>query len=184
MREIGGYFELEQLIHKEYYPNLIALSHARNSLLYVLKARKIRKLYIPFFLCNSVSDLCNREGYRYEYYHIDKNFMPVFEADLQPGEYLYVVNYYGQIDEQKAKLLHCRYGNVIFDNVQAFFQQPVAGMDTIYSCRKFFGVPDGAYLATDAKLDEPLPADTSKDRMEHVLGRFEGAASDYYAVFQ
>ena len=40
MTEIGGYFELDDLIHKEYYPDLIALNTCRNALLYVIKAKK------------------------------------------------------------------------------------------------------------------------------------------------
>ena len=58
------------------------------------------------------------------------------------------------------------------------------GIDTIYSCRKFFGVPDGGYLATDAVLEEELRLDVSKDRMRHILGRFEGSASDYHGDFK
>jgi hypothetical protein len=94
------------------------------------------------------------------------------------------VNYYGQLSD--ARILACKqtYGNVIVDNVQAFFAKPIPGVDTLYSCRKFFGVPDGAYLATDAPALD-LAQDVSKDRMKHVLGRFEGtSASDYYGDFK
>lgn len=184
MKEIGGYFGLEQLIKKEYYPNLIALNNARNSLLYIVKAKKINKIYIPYFLCDSISKLCNREGIPYEYYSIDEKFLPVFEKKLNSDEYIYIVNFYGQIDNEQIKSLQEKYGNLIFDNVQAFFQKPIKGIDTIYSCRKFFGVPDGAYLATDKILSEALETDCSKDRMRHILGRFEGNASDYYADFK
>ena len=184
MKEIGGYFGLEKVIGREYHANLLALNNARNALLYLLKARNIKKLYIPYFLCDSVSKLCDREGYRYEYYFIGADFLPIFEKSLQTDEYLYVVNYYGQLSNQTVEMLRRKYGNIIFDNVQAFFQKPVDGVDTIYSCRKFFGVPDGAYLATTARLQEELPVDVSKDRMKHILGRFEGSASDYYADFK
>jgi len=184
MKEIGGYFGLEPLISREYYPDLIALNNARNALVYLLKARSIRKLYIPYFLCDSVSKVCDREGCPYEYYHIGRDFLPVFEKTPADGEFLYVVNFYGQISDEKITELKRLYKNVIFDNVQAFFQRPVAGIDTVYSCRKFFGVPDGGYLSSDARLDELIPKDTSKDRMKHILGRFEGSAGEYYADFK
>ena len=48
--------------------------------------------------------------------------------------------------------------NVIIDNVQAYFQRPIEGFDTLYSCRKYFGVPDGAVLYTDLEI-EPLEKD-------------------------
>lgn len=185
MKEIGGYFGLEPLISKEYYPDLVAVNNARNGLLYLLKARKIKKLFIPYFLCDSVSGVCDREGYSYEYYNITPELLPDFDKALAEGEYLYVVNYYGQLDNDKARSLKNQFGNIIFDNVQAFFQKPIAGVDTLYSCRKFFGVPDGGYVSTNATWEGTLPTDVSMDRMKHVLGRFEGErASDYYSDFK
>jgi hypothetical protein len=71
MKEIGGYFGLEQLVSNEYYKDLILLNNGRNALLYLLKARNIKKLYIPYYLCNTVSDMCIRNGYKFEYYKID-----------------------------------------------------------------------------------------------------------------
>ena len=83
MREIGGYFGFEELIHREYYPNLSALNTARSALLYVIKARGIKKLYIPYYLCSSVSDMLDREGCEYEFYHVGKNFVPEFSNYTQ-----------------------------------------------------------------------------------------------------
>ena len=45
-------------------------------------------------------------------------------------------------------------------------------------------MPDGAYLSTDKFLAEKLEFDVSKDRVKHILGRYEGRASDYYNYFQ
>lgn len=184
MKEIGGYFGLESFFGKEYHEDLLALNNGRNGLLYLLKARKIRKIYLPWFLCDSVSGLCERYGYEYECYSIGRDFLPEFHKELESDEYLYVVNFYGQLSNEIALQLKERYRNIIFDNIQAFFQKPVEGIDTIYSCRKFFGVPDGGYLATSAVLDEELPVDISRERMNHILGRFEGRASDFYGDFK
>ena len=184
MKEIGGYFGLEYFSGKEYHEGLVAVNSGRHALLYLLKARQIKKLYLPYFLCDSVSNLCDRYGFSYEYYKIDRNFMPVFDGKLEGGEYLYAVNFYGQLSNDRIRQLKERYGNIIVDNVHAFFQRPVPGIDTIYSCRKFFGVPDGGYLATDVILEEEIPLDVSKDRMKHILGRFEGCASAYHGDFR
>ena len=183
-REIGGYFALEQFKNREYYADLLALNTARNALLYLLKAKKITKLYIPRFLCDSVSRLLEKENYAYEYYAIDAKFLPIFQAQLSATEYIYVINYFGQLTNKRIAQLQKKHKNIIVDNVQAFFQKPLKGVDTIYSCRKFFGVADGAYLSTDATLNEKLPFDVSKDRTSHLLGRFEGNASEYYFAFK
>lgn len=184
MREIGGYFQLDQLIDKPYHENLVELNTGRNALLYLVKAKKINKIYLPYFLCNSVSDLLIKQGIKFEYYHIGKNFSPIFEEKLKKDEYLYIVNYYGQITEDVINKFKRAYKNIILDNTQSFFQKPISGVDAIYSCRKYFGVPDGAYLSTNAYLDEILEEDQSSSRMKHILGRFEGQASDYYNDFK
>ena len=185
MREIGGYLGLESFPGKEYYSDLIAVNSGRNALLYLLKARKIRKLYLPQYLCESVSLLCRREGYDYSLYHIDKKFRPVFDQTLKDGEYLYVVNSFGQLDQDTILELKAKHNQIIVDNVQAFFQRPLPGVDTVYSCRKFFGVPDGGYVATDACIAEDLRQDVSRKRMGHILGRFdEDCASMFYEDFR
>lgn len=177
--EIGGYFGLEEFTGTEYYPDLVALNTGRNALAYLIRTKRIMKLYIPTYLCDSIYKLCEREGCVYEFYEIREDFQPIFNKTLGINEWLYVVNYYGQVTNEVE--LKEKYDRIIFDNVQAFFQIPVDGIDTIYSCRKFFGVPDGAYLATDKRIE--LPVDTSKNRMTHILGRFEGTASEYYRDF-
>mgnify|MGYP000882286192 CR=1 FL=1 len=184
MKEIGGYFGLEQLVNNEYHRDLIALNTGRNALLYVLKAKDIQKLYIPYYLCHSVSYMLEKHKFNYTYYHIDADFNPLFDIRLDDHDYLYIVNYYGQLTNEVVTSLKQKYERIIIDNAQAFFQKPVVGIDTIYSCRKFFGVPDGAYLSSNSILDEELEVDISKDRMTHILGRFEGTASDYYSKFQ
>lgn len=182
MKEIGGYFGLERLVNRPYYPELIAVNSGRGALLYILRAKGVKKLWIPRFLCGSVRRMCLDERYSYEEYPIGADFLPHFDGVLGRDEYLYVVNYYGQIGPEKVLTLKERYGNLILDNVQAFFQRPVEGVDTVYSCRKFFGVPDGGYVSADATLSEPLTRDVSMDRMRHILGRFEGpSASEYHA---
>ncbi|MDP3387169.1 MAG: hypothetical protein Q8S24_08040, partial [Eubacteriales bacterium] len=184
MKEIGGYFGLDQFISKPYHNNMIELNTGRNALIYVVKSKKIKKVYLPFFLCDSVTKILDKHIVEYEYYHIDKKFMPVFNKTLKDEEYLYVVNYYGQINDDQIMVLKEKYHYIIVDNTQAFFQKPISGIDTIYSCRKFFGVPDGSYLSTNSILAEELDEDKSSTRMDHILGRFEGQASDFYNDFQ
>lgn len=168
----------------EHYPELKKLNTARNALIYLCRARNIKKIYLPYFLCDSVSAACEAAGVAYEQYSIRADFTPDFSQNLSDGQWLYIVNYYGQISNERITALKKQHQNIIVDNVQAFFQQPVDGVDTIYSCRKFFGVPDGAYLSTSAELPIALEIDKSAARMRHILGRYEGSASDYYADFK
>lgn len=184
MKEIGGYFGLEQLISNEYYKELIPLNSGRNALLYFLKVKYIKKIYIPYYLCDSVSDMLKRNDYDFEYYKIDSHFMPIFDKGLAKDEYLYIVNYFGQLSDDRIINLKQQYDRIIIDNTQAFFQKPIKDIDTLYTCRKIFGVPDGAYLYMASKINLSLEIDISKLRMTHILGRYEGKALEYYNDFQ
>ena len=55
---------------------------------------------------------------------------------------------------------------------------------TIYTCRKFFGVPDGALMYTDTTLARSLVQDKSFNRMNFLLGRFERNASEFYNEYK
>lgn len=182
MKEIGGYIELDRYHKSMLHEGAIALNCARNALAYLLEARNIKKLYIPKFLCDSVFKVCQKVGTAVKLYSIDTDFLPkdiVLEAD----EWLYIVNFYGQLQNGQILELKEKYDRIIVDNVQAYFQMPVPGIDTIYTCRKFFGVADGAFLYTDAVYKEELPLDESFERMHYLLGRFERSASEFYGEY-
>lgn len=184
MKEIGGYFGLEKLVSNEYHKNLIALNSGRNALLYLLKYKNIKKLYIPYYICDSVTDILKENGYEMEKYYIDSSFIPKFNKSLEENEYLYIVNYFGQLSDTTIIALKEHYKNIIMDYTHAFFQKPIKEIDTLYTCRKFFGVPDGAYLSTSTIIDDNIEIDISQNRMSHILGRYECSASEYYPDFQ
>lgn len=182
MQEFGGYIELDRYSLPLLHDGAIALNCARNALAYLIKARQIKRILIPKFLCDSVQKVCEREGVQVKYYSINKDFLPV-DVLLEPDEYLYIVNFYGQISNELLGEFVDKYQRVIVDNVQAYFQAPIPGVDTIYTCRKFFGVADGAFLYTDASLNYELETDESFDRMRFLLGRFERTASEFYSEY-
>ena len=184
MNEIGGYFELEEFHGKEYYDGLIALNNARSALHYIIEARNYKRIYIPYYLCGSIAKKLEKINVEYSFYHVNSNMIPELNKEIDDDEVVYIVNYYGQIDNNKIKNLKDKYKNLIVDDVQAFFQRPLPGTDTFYSCRKFFGVPDGAYLSIDKKIDRELSEDKSIMRMSHLLGRYENSASAFYEDFR
>lgn len=183
MKEIGGYIELETFNGNMLHDGAVALNCGRGALEYICKVKNIKKLYIPYFLCSSVPDLCDRISVEYEYYHIDKSFQPVFNKILNTGEWLYVVNFYGQIDNLTLGEWKHKYNNIIVDNTQSYYQMPVEGVDTLYTCRKYFGVADGAFLYTNKFMERELDVDESYDRMRFLLGRYERSANEFYSEY-
>lgn len=142
--------------------------------------QKIKKLYLPYFLCSSVSNLCEKIGVSYSGYHINKNFEPIFQQNLGDNEWLYIVNFYGQLDNIYLSKLKQKYDRIIVDNAQSYYQLPANNVGTLYTCRKYFGVSDGAFLYTNKKIDEELLMDESFERMRYLLGRYERSANEFY----
>jgi len=182
-REYGGYIEFEQYSGTLIHDDATALNCGRNCLAYLIEKRKIKKIYLPYFLCASVSDVCLKYGIDIEYYHVNNDLLPEFNKCLEMDEYLYVVNYYGQISNEQINEFKNLHRNLIVDNVQAYFQMPVPRTDTIYSCRKFFGVADGAFLYTEANVEGGLPVDESYKNMGFLMGRYERCAEEFYGGY-
>lgn len=180
--EIGGYIEFTQFNGSIFHDDAIALNSGRNCLAYLIESRNIKRIAIPKFLCDSVSDICKKYNLDIRYYSIGKDFLPQI-LQHEDGEWIYLVNYYGQIDNNQIVKFKQKYENIIVDNVQAFFQMPLGDTDTIYTCRKFFGVPDGAFLYTDKKLNCDLENDVSMNRISHLLGRLEENANKHYSEY-
>lgn len=96
--------------------------------------------------------------------------------------YLYC-NYFGLMDEY-VKIVTDRYApNIIIDNTQAFFSRPLPEIDTFYTCRKFFGVADGAYLYTNKEADFDIPQDYSSSRMLFLLDRLDKSAEEAFSDY-
>ena len=182
MKEIGGYIEFEHYHNPFLHEGAIALNCGRNCLDYLIQAKKIKKILLPYFLCDSVKDKCLKKGLEIQYYHIDTHFLPTIDK-IEKDAWLYVVNFYGQLSSKNIIELKERFQNIIVDNAQAYFDLPIDGTDTIYTCRKFFGVADGAFLYTDKTIEIELPVDESFDRMHFLLGRFERTASEFYTEY-
>ena len=182
---IGGYFELELRKGEHYHKNALRLNTARNCFEYILRARKYTKVYIPYYTCEVMLEPLKKCNVDYVFYHINEQLEPIEETyQLQPTEAFLYTNYYG-LKQCCVERLAEQYGKqLIVDNAQAFFAEPLEGIDTFYSARKFFGVADGAYLYTDAQLDMELEQDQSYQRMAHLLMRADIGAEAGYSEFR
>ena len=178
MREIGGYLELERNTGSLLHDGALPLGSGRAALRYLIEQRGIRKLALPDHLCDVVTQVCRECGVETRVYPVGEDLRPVPPA-IEADEWLYLVNYYGQLTREELTALHARYPRLIVDNAQAYFDLPLPGVDTLYTCRKFLGVPDGGFLYTDAPVRE-LEEDRSLSRMRFVLGRFEQDAGSFY----
>lgn len=179
--EYGGYIEFERFYGVEYHREAYRFNTARHALRYVLSKRKIKEIYLPQYLCPVIITACILEDVIVHFYNVREDLHPD-DTDIPQNAWFYFINYYGQFDNGKIEEILQRHPNMIVDNVQAFFQKNIPGVDTIYTCRKFFGVPDGAYLYTNLNdiSYHSLPQDESRTRVEYLIGRLEQNASAFY----
>jgi hypothetical protein len=184
---IGGYFELEltqsgQRLHLD----AACFQSGRAAFLALLRAAKPERVWMPHYLCDSMYAPLRAAGVSVERYSLNERFEIDGEPDLCEGDWLYYVNYFGLCESQASAIMR-RFGagRVVLDNCQAFFSAPRACAATIYSPRKFFGVPDGGLLISTSAVAIPTTVDeTSKQRSGYLIERLAESAEAGYTSYQ
>ncbi len=184
---IGGYFELE-LPERCSFPHDdgMLLNSGMNALEYVLLALgNASHVWVPYYTCDVVLEPMQKLGVPYTFYPINRNLELDKMPSLQDGEYLIYTNYFGVKDEYVSKLAIFYGSHLIVDNAQAWFAKPIEGVHTIYSPRKYVGVPDGGVAYCVKHIDKnTLEQDVSYERCSHLLKRLDLDPSEGYADFR
>jgi hypothetical protein len=184
--EIGGYFGLDLPDFGDPFPDpFIKFQSGRSALRAVLECAGIKRIMLPAYICDSVIQTVIDTGVVVETYRLDDSLYPKGLPDLFPKKcaFLYV-NYFGLCEANVSRLLRNIPSNqLIIDNTHALFERPVNALATIYSPRKFVGVPDGGLLVTSGlEIKVPEHEDTdSLGRMRPLLLRMAYTAQDGYS---
>ncbi|MCR5100409.1 MAG: hypothetical protein K6B41_03535 [Butyrivibrio sp.] len=184
MKEYGGYIELEYFNGNILHSDGTFLNSGRSCIAYLLESMKLKRVYLPFFICDSVINVFKRYEIDIVFYNINLDLQPMFENDINDDECFYLVNLYGQLSNETIREYSKKIKNIIVDNTQDYFANPVEGVNTFYICRKYFGVPDGAILFTNLENSSQYTRDIVGDRMRFLIGRFEENASEYYEGYK
>ena len=115
------------------------------------------------------------------FYKIGRDLLPV-DLKADGNSAVLLVNYFGFLTDQ-VTVLAARFQRVIIDNAHAFYVPPVMreGIMNIYSCRKFFGVCDGALLIGKGICRQSLETDSSWRRATHLIKCYETGTNGAYA---
>lgn len=184
MNPIGGYFELEMPFRKQlFHPNAFAVNFGRAGLELILRSRCYDKVWLPEYICPVVFALMNQLEIPWQTYSVDSNLEPTAPHRVSAREAFLYVNYFG-IKDDCCRRLECEVDNLILDLTQAFFYKPGVGVDGFNSARKFFGVPDGAFVFGDGLNDASLPESTSWEGCEALLRRLDNDLVGGYCAFQ
>ncbi|MFN8673296.1 MAG: hypothetical protein U0457_14590 [Candidatus Sericytochromatia bacterium] len=153
MKEIGGFFGLE--INKKnfnYHSRAIPLSYGRSSLNLLIKLLNIKKIFIPFYCCNSVISVLEENNIEYVFYSINYKLEIENEIILKDYEFILYINYFSLKKDYINQISNFYRNKLIVDNTQDFFSKGYKYSFSFNSARKFFGVPDGSYLYFPNKL--------------------------------
>lgn len=166
--EYGGYFPLEMRDAQEWFhegeANIRRYNCGRTAIYAAAKAMammyQVKKIYVPYYICSTAVHAIEQAGIEVERFFLNEELepkTPIPSDDDRAG--MLAVNYFGLKDNfiRKASQKYCR---MILDCTQAFFFPPIMkqGISNIYSCRKFIGVPDGAYLIGEDTCAEQFKA--------------------------
>ncbi len=183
---IGGYFGLELREGREFHQDALRLNLARNALALLIEKYNVKRIFLPLYTCSVVWEAAKTAGCAYELYGLNRDLYPDFEFKaMKPGDWFLFTNYFGLCDAHLDRIRE-QCDRVIVDNSQAFFAKPLPGVPTFYSARKFFGVPDGAYLYVGSQTMEEthLTASRAISRAGHLLMRAEGSVEEGYSEFK
>lgn len=176
-KEMGSFIEMQFPSQREYYKgtkNIARLNSGRAAICHALRITGCKAIWLPWYQCDSVGNFLERNNVYIKLYYIDENFQPIDIRQAKEDAVL-LVNYYGIMSRSRMEALAASYRNVILDNSQAFFAQPIKTCLNVYSARKFAGVPDGAYVIganAEMYMDE-YPQGYSSDTSQFLLERIE-----------
>ena len=179
--EIGSFIELQWPQRLEFYSGdesrgmeIARLNSGKAALFHAFRVTACQAIWLPVYLCDCVRDFFQRKNIKIHFYHIDRNFEPI-DLKFTKNEAVLLVNYYGMMSETRMRKLAAKYQHVIIDNCQAFFARPLENCQNVYSCRKFIGVPDGAYVIgkNAVTLQDEYPQGYSSDTALFLLQRIE-----------
>lgn len=167
-KEYGGFLPLELNPGKEYFADyeqwLGRFNSVKAALDFLIGKLGLAKIYIPYYYCPSTTDAIKNMCTAVCFYHIDNELMPVDLLD-ENGSMVLLVDYFGVCTDRIVQLAHSfQNAEVILDRAHSFYSEPIIGerIHNVYSAKKFFGIPDGAYLISktiiSSNLESPINA--------------------------
>lgn len=185
---IGGYLPLEipkdlSNIHgklKKYQSARAALHHLLSSL------PNFDQIWIPAYICDSIIEAAIKSKKKVVFYNINDNFEIANRLNLKENDLLLAVDYFGISHKNILNTLKkYKKNQIIVDCSQSFYSNPFDCLATIYSPRKFFGVPDGGLMHTNIELP-PLEIEdrNSINRMQHLIERIAFNAETGYLKYK
>ncbi len=145
------------------------------AILRVEKARGSDVLWLPEYLCGTISEAAKKEKFNIEYYHLGPDLSIKAEEFVRLPRGLEsticLIDYFGllNLDTTVEKIRNWSKARIIIDEVQALHENRDFGADyCLRGYRKFLPVPEGAYVSS--KWEIPRPENEGTAGLLKLLG--------------
>lgn len=185
-KAIGGYNQLPLIsLDTQLGAEAYQFQSARAALYAYLNTTKIKTLYVPNYICDSIFPALKSLAVEIKFYSVNERLLPIDCPKLikKSDSRILLVNYFGLLNEQIKMLTAAEPELFIVDNSQALFCEHIEGTTSIYSPRKFLGIPDGGLLRTEIKINMPETRYDASENVGHLLLRAAGDVQAGYARF-
>ena len=184
--EYGGFLPLELNLGKEYFaqyePYLRRFNSAKAGIDHLIKRIGKKRIYVPYYYCPSTTAAIERTGIEVCFYHINETFEPEYIED-DADSIVLIVDYFGICAEKVnvfAKTI--KDADLIIDRAHNFYEEPIIedNIHNIYSAKKFFGVPDGAYVVSKAVIPDVEALSVSYEYADYLFLTYEKGTNAAY----
>lgn len=185
-KAIGGYNQLPLIsIGTQLGEEAYQFQSARAALYAYFNAAKIKTLYVPNYICDSIFPALKSLSVEIKFYSVNDQLLPVsFPKRINKRDSrILLVNYFGLLIEPIKVLTAIEPELFIIDNSQALFCEHIEDTTSIYSPRKFLSIPDGGFLRTKTKINMPETRYDASANVGHLLLRAAGDVQTGYACF-
>jgi len=185
--EYGGFLPLElnpgTEMFAKYNENLLRFNSVKAAISCAINLIKPKKILLPLYYCPSTIESIKKENIGVAFYNINEKLLPENVSD-EEGTLILLVNYFGVCDEKiVSEVLKYNKSTVILDNAHSFFLEPIfrKNIFCVYSAKKIFGVPDGAYLVgTEVTAEQQIYSDAGGSA-GYLIKAYEQGTNSAYA---
>lgn len=186
-KEYGGFLPLELNLKdrntKSYYDNynIYSFNTVKAALPLIKQDLSSEEIYVPYYLCPNVIAELEKNFNVIHFYNINKNLLP--EINNLDDKIVYIVNYFGVMDNSLKRFVYSNKNTIfIIDNAHSFYCKPIMSDNVynLYSCKKFFGVPDGGYLITKKIMHTPYKDSFSNSISNYLIKSLEEGTNSCY----
>ena len=185
-KEYGGFLPLELNLggnnpYYHEYSNILSFNTIKAALPLISNTLKTKKVLVPYYLCPNVIKELEKSFDEVEFYYLNNSLLP--QIDDLKEKVIYLVDYFGIMDKAITDYVNkTPETSFLVDNAHSFYNKPVMreNVFNLYSCKKFFGVPDGGYLISERKIEQKYEKTVSSHISNYLIKSLEEGTNSCY----